>query len=467
MDKTERMGSRPIPELLLHFAAPAITGLVVNALYNIVDRIFVGHAVGPAGIAAITVAFPFMMGVIAYCILVGVGSSSLISIFLGEKKTGKAEDVLGNGILLIILGGILCSLGGAFSLDGILRVSGASSSILPYARTYLGTILWGIPFSSISMGFNYFIRAEGRPDHAMFTLIIGAVFNIILDWLFIIVFSMGIAGAALATVIAQMAASLWAASFYFRHRGNVRIYVRSLFPKWEILKKILVIGASPFLMEITFTFILILMNRVMRAYGGDMAISAVGIFFSLDSLLFLPVLGIGEGLQPLVGYNYGAKVYARVIHAVKLALLGAIGFFLLSFTIIMVVPEPLVHLFNTTNNELISMTVRGMRLGYMGLPMVAIAIIGSFTLQALGKARESLILNLARQFLFFIPSLVFLPKFIGLDGVWLSLPVADVLGGLLGGIILKREIKKMRKKEKDLFKRISETEGEELRKIGN
>jgi putative MATE family efflux protein len=317
------------------------------------------------------------------------------------------------------------------------------------------------------MGFNYFIRAEGRPDHAMFTLIIGAVLNIILDWLFIIVLSMGIAGAALATVIAQMAASLWAASFYFRRRGNVRIYVRSLFPKWEILRRILVIGASPFLMEITFTFILILMNRVISAYGGDLAISAVGIFFSLDSLLFLPVLGIGEGLQPLVGYNYGAKVYARVIHAVKLALWGAIGFFLLSFTIIMVVPEPLVHLFNTTNNELISMTVRGMRLGYMGLPMVAIAIIGSFTLQALGKARESLILNLARQFLFFIPSLVFLPKFIGLDGVWLSLPVADVLGGLLGGIILKREIKKMRKKEKDLFKRISETEGEELRKTGN
>ena len=455
MDKTERMGNRPIPELLLHFAAPAITGLIVNALYNIVDRIFIGHAVGPAGIAAITVSFPFMMAVIAYGILVGVGSSSLISIFLGEKNIEKAESVLGNGVLLILAGGLLCALAGAFSLDAVLKLSGASEYILPYGRTYLGIILFGIPFSSISFGFNYFIRAEGRPDHAMFTLIIGAVLNIILDWLFIIVFSMGIAGAAFATVLAQVAASCWVFSFYFGHKGNLQIRLMALFPRKEIMKKILIIGASPFLMEMTFTVILILFNRVIYAYGGDIAISAVGIFFSLDSLLFLPVLGIGEGLQPLVGYNYGARVYSRVIHAIKLAMMSAVGFFLISFTIIMLFPYPLVHLFNTTSKELIDLTIRGMRLGYMGLPVAGVTIITSFTLQALGKARESLILNIFRQVIFFIPCLIILPKYVGLDGVWLSLPVSDVLGGILAGIIIKQEIGSMRKKERALFSRVT------------
>lgn len=454
MDKTERMGNRPIPELLLHFAAPAITGLVVNALYNIVDRIFVGHAVGPSGIAAITVSFPFMMAVIAYSILVGVGSSSLISIFLGEKNVKKAESTLGNGVLLILTGGIFCAAAGAFFLDGVLNLSGSSAIILPYARKYLGIILFGIPFSCMSMGFNYFIRAEGRPDYAMFTLIIGAVLNIILDWFFIMVFSMGISGAALATVIAQLAASLWASSFYFLQRGNVRIHVRNLIPQWDIFKRILVIGASPFFMEITFTFILIILNRVIYKYGGDMAISAVGIFFSLDSLLFLPVLGIGEGLQPLVGYNYGARIYSRVIHAIKLSLIAAVGFFFVSFFIIMLFPHPLVHLFNTTSEDLIRLTIRGMRLGYMGLPMAGITIITSFTLQALGKARESLILNIFRQVIFFIPCLIILPRYVGLDGVWLALPVSDVLGGMLAGIIIRKEIGKMRRKERILFSQV-------------
>ena len=455
MDNTDRMGERPIPELLLHFAAPAITGLVVNALYNIVDRIFVGHAVGPDGIAAITVSFPFMMFAMSYCILVGVGSSSLISISLGRQDTERAGKVLGNGILLLVAGTLLYVLVGARFLERILMLSGASRSLLPFSKVYLTIILWGIPFSNISMGFNYFIRAEGRPDYAMFTLIIGAVLNIILDWLLIMVFSMGIAGAALATVIAQMAASFWVISFYLFRRGNIRIGWRSLAPMIKIIGKIIVIGASPFLMEVTFTFILVLMNRVIRTYGGDMGISAVGIFFSLDSLLFLPVLGIGEGLQPLVGYNYGARIYSRVIHTVKLALIAAIGFFLLSFTVIMVFPYPLVHLFNTTSEDLIKLTVRGMRLGYMGLPVAAVGIVASYTLQSLGKARESLILNITRQFVFFLPCLIFLPKLVGLDGVWLSLPASDVMGGILGGFILRGEMRKMKNKEKSLFEEIS------------
>lgn len=316
-----------------------------------------------------------MIGVMAYDgFLIGVGTSSLISISLGEKNPEQAESVLGNGVLLILTGSVLCIGAGAFFLDGILALSGSSVAILPSARKYLGIILLGILFSCISLGFNYFIRAEGRPDYAMFSMIIGAVLNIILDWLFIMVFPIGIAGVAIATTFSQIAASIWVVRFYLNRKGNLRIHVRKFFPRKEIVKQILIIGASPFVIKISFTVILIIMNRVIHIYGGDIAISAVRIFFSLDSLIYLTLLGIGEGLQHL-----GAREYSRVIYAVRLAMASTIGFFLITFTTIMIFPHPLVHLFNTTSTELIDITARGMCLGYWGLPVATVYIITRFT----------------------------------------------------------------------------------------
>jgi Na+-driven multidrug efflux pump len=213
--------------------------------------------------------------------------------------------------------------------------------------------------------------------------------------------------------------------------------------KGEITRRIIAIGFPPFLLEMTFVIVLSLLNKVIRSYGGDLAISAVGIFFSLDSLLFLPVIGIGEGVQPLIGYNYGSGDHHRVVHAIKLAMLWAFGFFFLSFSVIMLFPEPLVSLFNRDNVELMEMTVRGMRIAYLALPLLSVTIITGSTLQAMGKARISLALNLTRQIVLWIPLLVLLPRVFGLDGVWMSIPVSDGLGAILSSFILRSQIRQL------------------------
>jgi len=450
LDRSERMGKGSIPKLLLHFAAPAITGLVAHALYNIIDRIFVGHAVGHIGIAAITVAFPFMITIMSFGILVGVGSSSLISIFLGEKNREKAETVLGNALTLLISGSIFLMVAGYFMGDRILLFSGASPTIIPHALSYLDIIVMGIPFASMSFGFNYFIRAEGHPRYAMFTLVFGAILNTILDAILIIHYSMGLQGAAIATVISQFVSALWVSMFYIYSRGTLSIARKNLKLKWNIAKRILAIGFPPFLLEMTFVMVLALINRVIHYYGGDLGISAVGIFFSLDSLLFLPVIGIGEGVQPLIGYNFGSGDHDRVIHAIKLALLWAFTFFFMSFSIIMLFPEPLVGLFNKDNAELMAMATRGMRIAYLCLPLLSVTIITSFTLQAMGKARESLVLNLSRQVFIWIPLMIILPRIWGLDGVWMSIPISDGLGSILASFILWKQIRHLGMTRKNL-----------------
>jgi putative MATE family efflux protein len=443
MEHTDRMGTGSIPKLLMHFAAPAITGLVAHALYNIIDRIFVGHVVGHMGIAAITVAFPFMITLMSLGILVGVGSSSLISIFLGEKRKDKAEKVLGNALTLLILGSVFMIITGFLFGEKILLLSGASQNIIPHALKYMNIIIWGVPFALMSFGFNYFIRAEGHPRYAMFTLIFGAILNTILDAVFILHFSMGLKGAALATVLSQLASALWVILFYINSKGALRITRKNMLLKGEITRRIIAIGFPPFLLEMTFVIVLSLLNKVIRSYGGDLAISAVGIFFSLDSLLFLPVIGIGEGVQPLIGYNYGSGDHHRVVHAIKLAMLWAFGFFFLSFSVIMLFPEPLVSLFNRDNVELMEMTVRGMRIAYLALPLLSVTIITGSTLQAMGKARISLALNLTRQIVLWIPLLVLLPRVFGLDGVWMSIPVSDGLGAILSSFILRSQIRQL------------------------
>ncbi|MEA4877117.1 MATE family efflux transporter [Aminobacterium sp. MB27-C1] len=452
METTRRMGEESIPRLLFHFSAPAIVGLLANALYNIVDRIFVGHAVGPMGIASIAVAFPFMIAGIAVGLLVGVGSSALISISLGEKKRRQAEVIMGNAVALLAIASVLGVILGWLFLDDILRLGGATDLLLPEARKYLRIILMGVPFSLFSFGFNYFIRAEGSPRFAMMTLLLGAGANIVLDAVMIMGLNMGLEGAAFATITAQLIAALWATSFYARNKGRLRIRLINLRLRKRIVKRIVSIGMAPFLLEATFTFILGLLNQVLKVYGGEIAISALGIFFSLDSMLFLPVLGIGEGAQPIIGYNFGAKHIDRVKSTVKWALAGALSFFGLSFIIVFFLARPLVMIFNTTSPELINLAARGLVISYSCVVFAGITIIASYTFQALGLGRQSLILNIMRQVIFFIPPLLILPPLLGTDGVWLAFPFSDVGGGLFGAFLLRRQFRdfeRFRVEEKD------------------
>ncbi len=444
-DKTFAMGRDSIPRLMVRFSLPAIGGMLANALYNIVDRIFVGRTVGPAGIGAISVVFPYMLLVFALGLLIGVGAGALVSISLGEKRRARAEKTMGNAlVLLVAVSTAIAAAGGLFSTF-ILELSGASLTMLPLAREYMDVVVWGVPFSTLAFGLNFFIRAEGNPRYAMYTLFVGAFANILLDWAMIIGLGMGVRGAALATVASQVLSLGWAAAYFVRKMGTLRFRLKNLVPEGHTVLRMTSIGLAPFLTEISFTFVMALFNRVLRNYGGDLAISAMGIFFSLDSLFFLPVLGLAEGVQPIIGYNYGAKNYGRVISAVRWAILLALGYFACSFLIVLTVPETMIRIFNESDTVLLALTVRAMRIGYSGLVFASVSIIASQTFQAIGKPGKGIFLTLSRHFLFILAPLYFLPPLMGTDGVWIAMPLSDLGGCLIGSLFLKYEFAHMRR----------------------
>ena len=444
-DKTFAMGRDSIPRLMMRFSLPAIGGMLANALYNIVDRIFVGRTVGPAGIGAISVVFPYMLLVFALGLLIGVGAGALVSISLGEKRRARAEKTMGNAlVLLVAVSTAIAAAGGLFSTF-ILELSGASLTMLPLAREYMDVVVWGVPFSTLAFGLNFFIRAEGNPRYAMYTLFVGAFANILLDWAMIIGLGMGVRGAALATVASQFLSLGWAAAYFVRKMGTLRFRLKNLVPEGHTVLRMTSIGLAPFLTEISFTFVMALFNRVLRNYGGDLAISAMGIFFSLDSLFFLPVLGLAEGVQPIIGYNYGAKNYGRVISAVRWAILLALGYFACSFLIVLTVPETMIRIFNESDTVLLALTVRAMRIGYSGLVFASVSIIASQTFQAIGKPGKGIFLTLSRHFLFILAPLYFLPPLMGTDGVWIAMPLSDLGGCLIGSLFLKYEFAHMRR----------------------
>jgi putative MATE family efflux protein len=441
-ERTRRMGVEAIPRLLLRFSLPAIAGLLANAVYNITDRIFVGQTVGPLALAAIAVGFPIQIALMAFGLMVGIGSSSRVSILLGEKRVEEAEATAGTALFLNLFGGVFFPLLGLSSLDPILRLCGAAPSILPGARTYMGIILFGTLANSVSFGLNYLIRAAGSPKVAMGTQLLGAGANVLLDALFVMGLGWGIAGAAWATVLSQLLSLLWAGGFFLRGRASLALRRRHIRFVPAIVRRIVLVGFPPGLMELSFTLILVLINRSVLRYGGELALSAVGIVFALDSLLFLPIIGLGEGLQPLVGYNYGAGLFDRVRRAVRLALRAGTTFFLCTFALVEIFPREMARLF-TSDPRLLDLSVRCLRLGYLGIPFVGLGIVAGFTFQGLGRARAGLLLTFCRHVLFIIVPISLLPRVLGLDGVFLTFPISDVLGGLLGFGMLRGEMRRL------------------------
>lgn len=438
-ERTARMGQDSVGRLLFQFSVPAIFGLVASALYNIVDRIFIGQVVGADGLGAVGLTFPVTVFMIAVGSLIGVGSSSQMSRMLGEGRSHQAELVLGNALtatLMISIGVFV--LGGCF-LDDFVRLLGATPHLTPYTREYLFQILWGLPFQLVAFNLNYLIRAEGFPRWAMGTLIIGAVANVFLDWLFIVAMGMGVSGAAIGTSLAQALSAVWVAVFYLRHVGTLRFRISALPLDGEVMKEMLLVGFSPFSTELFYTISMTLFTNVLTRYGGDVAVSAMGIFFCLDNLIYLPVMGIGEAVQPIVGYNFGASRMSRVKRTVLYAGLASFGCFLASFAVVEIFTRQMVTLFNSTDEPLIALTVRAMRIGYLGMPFAGMGIVGASVFQAIGQAGRSLFLNACRQGLVFIPALLMLPQLFGLDGVWSTFIAVDVTGGVIGTIMIAME----------------------------
>ncbi len=441
MKNPHELGSEKVWRLLLRFSVPAIVGMLVQALYNVVDRIFIGQGVGMLGIAGITVSFPVMLVIMAVGMLIGIGATSLVSIRLGEQKSKEAGEIASHAFVLLVLTAIGLSVLGLVFLQPLLRIMGASEAILPYASDYLGIILWGTVFSSIGFGMNNVIRAEGQPKISMITMLIGALLNIALDPLFIFVFGWGIRGAAAATVISQFVSAAWVMWFYISGRSALKFRLIGFPWDWNVVRSIAVIGFAPFAMQIAASLLNVLLNNSLLAYGGDVAISGMGVLHSVLMLILMPVFGINQGVQPIIGYNYGAKKYERSREAVYLGCAAATVIVLLGYFSTRLFPEQIIMLFNRDDPELLAFSVRALRIFLFFLPLVGYQIVGASYFQAVGKAKQAMLLSLSRQVLILLPLILILPRFFGLDGILMAGPIADVSSATLTTILLAREWK--------------------------
>lgn len=445
MDQTLEMRDKSIGRLLWQFSLPAIVGMMVNSLYNIIDRIFVGRGIGSLGIAAITVAFPIMVVLMAVSILIGVGATALISIRLGEQKKEEAEKIAGNAItMLVLLPTLAAGIFFVFS-EPILIACGASPEVLPYAMDFTQIIMLGAAFWSVSIGANNFIRAEGNPKMAMYTQLIGAAFNIVLNYVFIFIFGWGMRGSAFATILAQFISAMWVLAYFVTGRSLVKIKLVNLRPRWAILSGIMAIGFSQFAMQMASSIQQIILNNTLLSHGGNLALSAIGIVMSIATLLFMPVLGVGQGAQPLIGYNYGARQYKRVEDTWKLAVMAGTGIALLGYLVLHIWPEQIVGLFSEGDRELISLTTHAMLVYLALIPIVGFQIVSSTYFQAVGKARQAAVLSLSRQVLFFIPLLLILPRFWGVEGVWRAAPIADIMAVTLSATMMFFEMRNLKR----------------------
>jgi putative MATE family efflux protein len=448
MDSTRQLGEGRIGPLLAKYALPSIIGMVVGALYNIVDRIFLGRGVGTIALAGVTVSFALQLVQIAFAVLIGVGASARISISLGEQRRDKAELVVGNGFALNMgISVVLAAVCIAF-LDPILRICGASDEVLPYAHAFSLVILLGTPFATISQGLNGFIRAEGNPKVAMVTQLIGPVLNVILCPIFIFALKMGIVGSALATVISQAVGSMWVLAYYLSGKSLLKLKWRNFIPRLDVALSIVSIGASIALSDLAAAVMNGIMNNQLARFGGDGAVTAMGIVFALSNLVFLTLIGMNMGMQPIVGYNIGAKLYGRVRKAEFVAIGVATAFATLCFALIMIFPEALVALFAGPGSNVEALGVYALRHYFMLLPLMGMQVLGSGYFMASGKSMKSLVLGLSRQLLFLIPLLYILPIFWKLDGVWNAQPVADALSFILTLIFFWREMRKLGRLEK-------------------
>jgi putative MATE family efflux protein len=448
MEHSKQLGEEKVSKLLIKFSIPAITGMVVNALYNVVDRIFVGQGVGKEAIAGITIGFPMMTLMMAFGMLIGLGATSLISIRLGEHNKAEAERIVGNALTLLVGISVIISVLGLVYLDPLLKSFGASVRILPFARDYLRIILFGSVFQGIGFGMNNFIRAEGNPKMAMYTMLIGAITNTVLDPVFIYTFKMGIKGAAWATIISMGISSVWVLYYYLSGQSTLKLHWANLKPVPALIGSILAIGSAPFAMQLAASGINLTLNRLLVKYGGDIAISGMGIVTSVMMLIMMPVFGINQGSQPIIGYNYGARQFDRVRKALKLAIAAATLVTTAGFVVIQLFPHSIIQLFNR-DQELVALGANALKTFLLFLPIIGFQIVGANYFQATGKPKQAMILSLSRQVLVLFPALLLLSNLFGLQGIFMAGPLADLISSLITGFWLYYELKHLDRRHRE------------------
>ncbi|MGD9612477.1 MAG: MATE family efflux transporter [Kiritimatiellia bacterium] len=449
-DAADRMGTDRIGPLLVRYSVPAIVGMLVNALYNVVDRMFIGYGVGPQGIAGVTISFPLMMAMVSFSILVGVGANTLFSIRMGEGRRDEAERILGNAFGLLFFVPLAASLVGLAYLDPLLRLMGAGDALLPYARDYARVVLYGIALSTTGHGLSHFIRSDGRPKIAMAAMLIGAGANAILDPLFIFGFGWGMKGAAWATVIAQGLSFAWCFGYFLLPGAGTRLRRRCLRLEFRrIVGPLLAIGFAPFAMNLANSLLNLILNRRLQAYGGDAAIATMGILAAYMSVIFMPIFGLGQGAQPLMGYNYGARRYGRVRRLFWTSAAAATAIMVCGWGLSQLFPVQILRLFVAADSELIPLGTQALRIFSLAFPIIGFPIMGGQFFQAIGKPVPATLIALSRQILLFIPFLLVFPLFWGLPGIYAAAPASDVLTTLIALPLVLRQLRELRRRERE------------------
>ena len=439
MSNNELLRTESIGKLLFRFSLPAIVGMMVNALYNVVDRMYIGW-IGPLAMTGIGLSLPLMVLIMGFAMLVGIGAGSRISIRLGQNRKEDAEKILGNAFtLLFLIMTAVMIIGLTFKTD-LLYLFGASEATIGYSSDYLTIILYGAIFQGIGFGLTGVMRSEGNPKKAMYTTLIAAITNIVLDPLLIFTFGLGIKGAAIATIFSQFISMMLVFHHFTIGKSNLKLYKKNLKLDMTIIISIISIGLSPFLMQVAASLVSVVTNNALKSTGGDMAIGAMTVINAIVLFFMMPIFGINQGTQPIIGYNYGAKEYGRVKQALKLAILAGTTISTFGFIMTQFLTVPLIKIFNS-DPELLAIATKGMRIFLIMLPVIGFQIISANYFQAVGKAPKAIFLSMLRQVIVLIPLLLILPRFFGLTGVWFAGPIADLTASLMTAFFLFNEMR--------------------------
>jgi putative MATE family efflux protein len=440
------LGSKRIGPLLAKLAIPTTIGMLANSLYNIVDTIFIGRGVGTLAIAGIGIVFPIQIIIMAIAQLFGMGAASMVSRSLGKKDYERASNIVGNSFIASFIFGTFAAIMVFTLLNPILRVFGATENILPFARDYLSIVTFGFIFFPFLVSSNNLVRAEGDARYAMTVMLVAIGVNIILDPIFIFGFNMGIKGAAYATIIAQFCGFLYIILYYILGKSSLNIRRVHFRMRWRIIKEMVSLGFASFIRQVSMSFLIIVINNSLRVYGGDIAIAVFSVVNRVVMFATMPLIGIVAGVQPMIGFNYGANNMGRVRESLKTSVLSTVTIGAVFFILFMAIPSKIINLFST-DVELINNGVFSLRMIMLLFPFIGFQLIGAGFFQSIGKAKPSIVLSLSRQVLFLIPLILLLPLLLGINGIWIAFPIADLLAIIITGVLIYREMGKINKLE--------------------
>lgn len=443
---TLELGTKPVGKLLWQYAAPAIVAMTASSLYNIIDRAFIGQIVGADAIAGLGITFPFMNLSAAFGAAVGVGASTCISVKLGQKDYATAEELLGNTVTLNLIVGLLFMVVCMVFLDPILRFFGASEVTLPYAREFMEVILLGNIITHMYFGMNAVLRAAGKPRHAMYATLFTVACNIVLVITFVWLFRWGIRGAAMATITSQTLALCWQL-WIFSDKEEIIHLKKGIYKlKAVLVRNIIAIGISPFLMNVAACIIVIFMNNQLVRYGGDLDVASYSISNSIAMMFVMFVMGVNQGMQPIAGYNYGAENYDRLMRVLNISMMAATAIMMTGWLIAMFLPYYCARIF-TTDETLIELSIFAIRVNMLVFPIIGFQMVITNFFQCIGRVQTAIFLSLSRQLLLLLPLLVVLPLIWGINGVWAALPASDATAALMAAVVMMSYMRKLKRKK--------------------